>query len=80
MDGTLNARSQDNQLVVKANRQTEGLKLRLTSAGGAIVYSTRLDHVTSGETRLSINLVPGVYLLELTTTDGARKIVKLMKR
>ena len=80
MDDTLNARFQDNQLVVKTNRQTEGLKLRLTSAGGAIVYSTRLDHVTCGETRLSINLVPGVYLLELTTTDGARKIVKLMKR
>lgn len=80
MDGTLAARFQGNRLIVKANRQTEGLTLRLTSTGGAVVYSTVLTQPLRGETALTVNIAPGVYLLEMTTADGARKIVKLMKR
>jgi len=80
LDGMLAASFRGNQLVVKTTREISGMRLRLMSAGGAVVYSTSLSRMACGETSLAVNLVPGVYLLEMTTADGARKIVKLMKR
>jgi hypothetical protein len=80
MDGTLAARFQGNQLVVKAHREMSDVQLRLTSTGGAVLFSTTLDRVARGETALNVNVMPGIYVLEMMSANGTRRIVKLMKR
>jgi len=80
MDGTLAARFQGNLLMVKATREMNSVELRLTSTGGAVLLSTTLNRVVRGETALNVNVVPGIYILEMKSANGARRIVKLMKR
>ena len=79
-DGMMTARFQGNQLFINAASEMNNVGLRLTSTSGAVVFSTVLGHVVRGETTLNINVVPGVYILELSNAGGARKIVKLIKR
>ena len=76
----LSAHFMGDQLVVKAAKEMSNVDLRLTTAGGATVMSTRLNHLLRGETTVDARLQAGVYVLEMTSKDGYRKIVKLMKR
>ena len=79
-DGMMAARFQGNQLFINTTSEMNNVELRLTSTSGAVLFSTELSHVVRGETTLNVNVVPGVYVLELTNAVGARKIVKLIKR
>lgn len=79
-DGMMAARFQGNQLFINTTSEMNNVELRLTSTSGAVLFSTELSHVVRGETTLNVNVVPGVYVLELTNAVGARKIEKLIKR
>ena len=80
MSSALKARFQGNSLVVTATTDVEHIALQLVTVGGATVYSTELPLLRRGETVFETAVAPGIYLLEMATKSGSRKMVKLMKK
>ena len=80
MSSALKARFQGNSLVVTATTDVEHITLQLVTAGGATVYSAELPMLRCGETVIDTAVAPGIYVLEMTTKSGSRKMVKLMKK
>lgn len=80
LGGALNAAFQGDDLVVTIATDIQDLSLRLYSTGGQVVLQSNESSSARGELRLQAPVTPGAYILEMTTRQGGRKIVKLLKR
>jgi len=77
----LSAKLTDDGLVITTTAEVSDVTLRLTTAGGAVVFSTSIDRMARGENHVAAGHLPkGVYILEMTTADGNSKTQKLMNR
>ena len=80
LGGALGATFQGDDLVVTITTDVQDLSLRLYNTGGQVMLQNAESGVTRGELRMQAPVTPGAYILEMTTRQGGRKIVKLMKR
>ena len=80
LGGAMNATFQGDELVVTTTTDIQNLSLRLYSTGGQMVLVNEEENMPKGELRMKAPVSPGAYILEMTTRQGGRKIVKLMKR
>ena len=80
LGGALNATFRGDELVVTSTTDIQNISLRLYNTGGQIMLLKEEDSMPRGELRMKAPVSPGAYILEMTTRQGGRKNVKLMKR
>lgn len=68
------------QLIAKENWSGEDLSVRLMSLEGRIIFQETIAFYQQTQLRLPKGLAAGMYWLELTSDNGIRDIVKLVKK